>query len=185
MASKENSSVNENCPVSATIRLIGGKYKALLLWHLTGQTLRFNQLHRLVPEATPKMLTQQLRELEEDGLITRTVYPVVPPRVDYSLTALGESLFPILEAMYRWGSALMQDEGLTPACTMTDSPASTAVASTAVASTSASASAQTEPTSHNAPSTACCENNAISSRQNTKKEQESCPSCSCHARLKS
>ena len=112
MASKENPSVNKNCPVSATIRLIGGKYKALLLWHLTGQTLRFNQLHRLVPEATPKMLTQQLRELEEDGLISRTVYPVVPPRVDYSLTALGESLFPILEAMYRWGSALMQDEGL-------------------------------------------------------------------------
>ena len=97
MASKENTSVNENCPVSATIRLIGGKYKALLLWHLTGQTLRFNQLHRLVPEATPKMLTQQLRELEEDGLISRTVYPVVPPHVDYSLTALGESLFPILE----------------------------------------------------------------------------------------
>ena len=92
MASKENPSVNKNCPVSATIRLIGGKYKALLLWHLTGQTLRFNQLHRLVPEATPKMLTQQLRELEEDGLISRTVYPVVPPRVDYSLTALGESL---------------------------------------------------------------------------------------------
>ena len=121
MASKENPSVNKNCPVSATIRLIGGKYKALLLWHLTGQTLRFNQLHRLVPEATPKMLTQQLRELEEDGLISRTVYPVVPPRVDYSLTVLGESLFPILEAMYRWGSALMQDEGLTPACTMTDS----------------------------------------------------------------
>ena len=56
-------------------------------------------------------------------MISRTVYPVVPPRVDYSLTALGESLFPILEAMYRWGSALMQDEGLTPACTMTDSHA--------------------------------------------------------------
>ena len=143
MASKENPSVNKNCPVSATIRLIGGKYKALLLWHLTGQTLRFNQLHRLVPEETPKMLTQQLRELEEDGLISRTVYPVVPPRVDYSLTALGESLFPILEAMYRWGSALMQDEGLTPACTMTDSYST------------------------------------------TKKEQEDCPSCSCHARSKS
>ena len=117
-ASKSHESVNQNCPVSATIRLIGGKYKALLLWHLTGQTLRFNQLHRLVPEATPKMLTQQLRELEEDGLILRTVYPVVPPHVDYSLTPLGESLFPILEAMYKWGSALMKKEGLIPSCSM-------------------------------------------------------------------
>ena len=146
MASKENPSVNKNCPVSATIRLIGGKYKALLLWHLTGQTLRFNQLHRLVPEATPKMLTQQLRELEEDGLISRTVYPVVPPRVDYSLTALGESLFPILEAMYRWGSALMQDEGLTPACTMTDSHAM------AASSTASAPNAVLQ----NTPSAACC-----------------------------
>lgn len=115
-------SKNQNCPVSATIRLIGGKYKALLLWHLTGRTLRFNQLHKLVPEATPKMLTQQLRELEEDGLIQRTVYPVVPPHVEYSLTELGQSLFPILEAMYTWGSALMQKEGLTPECSMTEKP---------------------------------------------------------------
>lgn len=118
----ERLSKNQNCPVSATIRLIGGKYKALLLWHLTGQTLRFNQLHKLVPEATAKMLTQQLRELEEDGLISRTVYPVVPPRVDYSLTELGQSLFPILEAMYSWGSALMEQEGLTPECSMTEKP---------------------------------------------------------------
>ena len=109
---------NENCPVSATLRLIGGKYKALLLWHLTGRTLRFGQLSRLVPEATPKMLTQQLRELETDGLILRTVYPVVPPRVEYSLTELGKSLFPILEAMYAWGSTLMEREGKTPECSM-------------------------------------------------------------------
>lgn len=117
---KSTISRNQNCPVSATIRLIGGKYKALLLWHLTGQTLRFNQLHKLVPEATAKMLTQQLRELEEDGLICRTVYPVVPPRVEYSLTELGQSLFPILEAMYSWGSALMEQEGLIPECSMTE-----------------------------------------------------------------
>lgn len=110
---------NQKCPVSTTIRMIGGKYKAFLLWHLTGQTLRFNQLHRLIPEATPKMLTQQLRELEEDGLIVRTVYPVVPPRVEYSLTVLGKSLFPILEAMYAWGSSLMEQEGIAPECSMT------------------------------------------------------------------
>ncbi|MBQ7841292.1 MAG: helix-turn-helix transcriptional regulator [Lachnospiraceae bacterium] len=116
----KNSSKNENCPVSATLRLIGGKYKALLLWHLTDKTLRFNQLQKLVPEATPKMLTQQLRELEQDGLILRTVYPVVPPRVEYSLTKLGKSLFPILNAMYHWGAALMEKEGLTPECSMTN-----------------------------------------------------------------
>lgn len=110
--------INQNCPVSATLHLIGGKYKALLLWHLTDQTLRFSRLRRLVPEATPKMLTQQLRELEADGLIIRTVYPEVPPRVEYSLTPRGKSLFPILEAMYSWGSDIMKQEGRVPECTM-------------------------------------------------------------------
>lgn len=110
--------INKNCPVSATIRLIGGKYKALLLWHLTNQTLRFSGLRKMVPEATPKMLTQQLRELEEDGLITRKIYPVVPPKVEYSLTERGKSLFPILKAMYDWGALLMQSEGICPDCSM-------------------------------------------------------------------
>lgn len=114
-------STNENCPVSATIHLIGGKYKALILWHLTTGVLRFSELQRLVSEATPKMLTQQLRELEHDGLITREVYPVVPPRVEYALTAEGESLFPILEAMYNWGSKRMRAEGLCPQCSMRES----------------------------------------------------------------
>ena len=111
--------INVNCPVATTLHLIGGKYKALLLWHLSGRVLRFNQLRQLVPEATPKMLTQQLRELEQDGLINRKVYPVVPPKVEYSLTALGESLFPILKAMYEWGSGLMQSPGKCPSCSMT------------------------------------------------------------------
>ena len=111
--------INVNCPVAATLHLIGGKYKALLLWHLSGRVLRFNQLRQLVPEATPKMLTQQLRELEQDGLINRKVYPVVPPKVEYSLTELGESLFPILKAMYEWGSGLMQSHGKCPSCSMT------------------------------------------------------------------
>lgn len=109
---------NMNCPVAATLHLIGGKYKALLLWHLSGRVLRFNQLRQLVPEATPKMLTQQLRELEQDKLINRKVYPVVPPKVEYSLTPLGESLFPILEAMYDWGSRLMRSQGQYPSCSM-------------------------------------------------------------------
>ena len=110
--------VNRNCPVSATISLIGGKYKALLLWHLTGQVLRFNGLRALIPEATPKMLTQQLRELEHDGLIVRTVYPVVPPKVEYKLTPRGQSLFPILQAMYNWGSERMAADGVEPCCSM-------------------------------------------------------------------
>lgn len=110
--------LNLNCPVAATLQLIGGKYKALLLWHLSGKTLRFSELRRLVPEATPKMLTQQLRELEADGLITRKVYPVVPPKVEYSLTQRGESLFPILQAMYVWGSQLLEGEGVCPECSM-------------------------------------------------------------------
>lgn len=114
--------INVNCPVAATLHLIGGKYKALLLWHLSGRVLRFNQLRQLVPEATPKMLTQQLRELEQDGLINRKVYPVVPPKVEYSLTELGESLFPILKAMYEWGSSLMQSQGKCPSCSMTTQP---------------------------------------------------------------
>ncbi len=110
--------LNDNCPVSSTLQLIGGKYKALILWHLSGKTLRFNELHRLVPEATPKMLTQQLRELEGDNLIIRTVYPVVPPKVEYSLTQRGETLFPILQAMYEWGSKEMEQAGVCPHCSM-------------------------------------------------------------------
>ncbi len=109
---------NANCPVAAALKLIGGKYKALILWHLWGKVLRFGELKKQVPEATPKMLTQQLRELEDDGLIARKVYPVVPPKVEYSLTALGESLFPILKAMYEWGSGLMLSEGKIPECSM-------------------------------------------------------------------
>ena len=110
--------LNTNCPVSATLQLIGGKYKALLLWHLSSGVLRFNELRRLVPEATPKMLTQQLRELERDSLITRTVYPVVPPKVEYALTERVSSLFPILQSMYVWGSRLMKEKGQCPHCSM-------------------------------------------------------------------
>ena len=107
------------CPVSHTLGLIGGKYKALLLWRLMEGTQRYSQLRRSVPEATAKMLTQQLREMEADGLIARQVYPVVPPRVEYSLTELGTSLKPILESIYTWGSAALLEKGHTPNCAMT------------------------------------------------------------------
>ncbi len=92
-----------NCPIEATIGLIGGKYKAIILWHLIEKTLRFSQLQRLVPQATAKMLTQQLRELERDGLIERIVYPVVPPKTEYRLTDMGKSLSPILMDLCHWG----------------------------------------------------------------------------------
>ena len=110
--------VTDHCPVSATLDLIGGKYKALILWNLAEKKLRFSQLNKKIPSATAKMLTQQLRELEKDNLITRTVYPVVPPKVEYSLTARGRSLFPILQAMYVWGSELMKEKGQCPHCSM-------------------------------------------------------------------
>lgn len=91
------------CPIYATLDKIGGKWKVAILWHLTGQTLRFGELKRLSVGVTQKMLTQQLRELERDGLIHRQVYAEVPPRVEYSLTPLGRSLIPILKSLYDWG----------------------------------------------------------------------------------
>lgn len=107
-----------NCPVSATLRLIGGKYKALILWHLVPGEKRYGALARLIPQATPKMLTQQLRELEADGLLSRTVYPVVPPHVEYALTPFGQSLKPVLDLMYTWGEAYMAEQGLPISCGM-------------------------------------------------------------------
>ena len=92
------------CPVEATLRLVGGKYKAVILWPLMDAgTLRYHELHRRIPRATDKMLAQQLRELERDGLLRRAVYPVVPPKTEYSLTDFGRSLAPILDEMCRWG----------------------------------------------------------------------------------
>lgn len=109
----------EICPVGATLDLIGGKYKALILWHLAENTLRFSELRKAVPNATPKMLTQQLRELEADTLIHREVYPVIPPKVEYSLTELGRSLLPILVAMRDWGADyLRNNKAQEPCCFM-------------------------------------------------------------------
>ncbi|MDR0819383.1 MAG: helix-turn-helix transcriptional regulator [Oscillospiraceae bacterium] len=108
-----------NCPVDATLRLIGGKYKALILWHLIDSTLRFGELHKLIPQATPKMLTQQLRELEDNNLVVRKVYPVVPPKVEYSLTDFGLSLKPVLVVMFDWGADYLRGNGLEVNCSMT------------------------------------------------------------------
>lgn len=109
---------NDHCPVEATLELIGGKYKALILWHLAQSKLRFSELRKLVSGATPKMLTQQLRELETQKLVHREVFPVIPPKVEYSLTELGKSLMPILVAMRDWGAEYLHGKDITPCCFM-------------------------------------------------------------------
>ena len=108
----------ENCPVAATLELIGGKYKALILWHLAEKKLRFSELKKEIQGATPKMLTQQLRELEASNLIHREVFAVVPPKVEYSLTELGRSLMPILVSMRDWGSSYLRKKSIEPNCCM-------------------------------------------------------------------
>ncbi len=113
------------CPVGVTLDLIGGKYKALILWHLSNGQLRFSQLKKLISHATPKMLTQQLRELEANALIHREVFPVIPPKVEYSLTDLGKSLMPVLIAMRDWGCGFLQSKDLESSCFMTESPLKT------------------------------------------------------------
>jgi len=91
------------CPTEATLAVIGGRWKVPILWNLFKGTLRFGELSRSLPSATQKMLTQQLRELERDGLVLRKVYAEIPPKVEYSLTPLGRSLEPVLLALTEWG----------------------------------------------------------------------------------
>lgn len=91
------------CPVVNTLDIIGGKWKVLILYYLNEETRRFNELQRLLAGITQRMLTLQLRELENDGIVHREVYLQVPPKVEYSLTEFGRTLMPVIEAMHRWG----------------------------------------------------------------------------------
>lgn len=91
------------CAVEATLQLIDGKWKGVILYHLLDGTLRFNEIRRKLASVTQRMLTNQLRELEADGLVSRKVYPEVPPRVEYSLTERGRSLSPVIRELKRWG----------------------------------------------------------------------------------
>jgi len=95
---------SEGCPVEATLEVIGGKWKGIILYHLLTATIRFNELRRLMPGITQRMLTNQLRELEADNLIKRKVYPEVPPKVEYSITEYGKTLAPVIHALQAWGS---------------------------------------------------------------------------------
>ncbi len=92
------------CPVEATLDLIGGKWKGIVLFHLMQGTKRFNELRRLLPAITQRMLTLQLRQLEKDGLLKRKIYKQIPPKVEYSLSDLGKTLTPLLQQLEQWGT---------------------------------------------------------------------------------
>jgi DNA-binding HxlR family transcriptional regulator len=96
-----------NCPVEATLSLIGGKYKPLILWHLVDRPLHYMELQRRIPSATPKMLSQQLHDLAGCGMVHREVIPEKPPKTLYSLTPFGESIIPVLDSMCQWGANYM------------------------------------------------------------------------------
>jgi len=103
MQVKAGSIERANCPVERTLEVIGGRWKVLILRELFQGVKRFNELQRTVNGITQKMLTQQLREMESDGIVHREIYLQVPPKVEYSLTPLGESLKPIIDTMHDWG----------------------------------------------------------------------------------
>lgn len=96
--------ITYRCSIALALAIIGGKWKPLILWHLKDNTLRFNELRRSLGNVTQKILTEQLRQLEEDGLINRQVYPEVPPKVEYSLTNSGYTVIPVLEMLSKWGA---------------------------------------------------------------------------------
>lgn len=100
-----------NCAFEYTLELISGKWKGLILWHLQDGTLRYGEIKKHLGKITQKMLTQTLRALEDDKLITRKVYPVVPPKVEYTITDRGMKLIPIFQQLITWGSDVANNEG--------------------------------------------------------------------------
>jgi DNA-binding HxlR family transcriptional regulator len=96
----------DDCPIRPALKVIGGKWKPVILHHLMQGEKRYGELRRLVPEASKKVLTQHLRDLESDGILARRIYPGVLPKVGYQLTPLGETLKPVMQALCAWGKAL-------------------------------------------------------------------------------
>lgn len=103
-----NSKKIHTCPITACVETVGGKWKQFILTQLKDRTLRFSELQRVIPAVSQKVLTQQLKELELDGIVKRRVYAEVPPRVEYSLTPYGQTLRPVLDALFDWGTGHMK-----------------------------------------------------------------------------
>lgn len=99
---------NLGCPVEAALEVIGKKWRGVILYHLLEQTMRFNEMRRLMPGISQRMLTKQLRELEAHELVSRTVYPEVPPKVEYTLTQKGRTLEPVINELYQWGQRYLE-----------------------------------------------------------------------------
>ena len=117
----KNEAIEETCTVDYAFQRIGGKYKGRLIWALKNRVMRYGELKRYVKGVTPKMLTQALRELEEDGLIQRIVYHEVPPRVEYLLTGEGKELVPFIELLSDWAEKQMKERGI-PSMAKTAAP---------------------------------------------------------------
>ena len=106
-----------HCSVEATLGVLGGKYKAIIVWHLKrAGVMRFSELQKAIPQATAKMLSQQLREMEADGMVNRQLFPVIPPKTEYSLTELGQSSASMIDAMSDWGHLYFKYLGLPDPC---------------------------------------------------------------------
>lgn len=97
------------CPVEAALDMVGGKWKGVILYHLRAETRRFNELRRLIPGVSQRMLTKQLRELEKDRIVNRKIYREIPPKVEYSLTSFGLTLSPIMQALEKWGVEYLEE----------------------------------------------------------------------------
>lgn len=100
---------NFGCPVEAALEAISGKWKGVILYHLQDDTRRFNELRKLIPDVTQRMLTKQLRELEADNIIKRKIYPEIPPKVEYSMTDFGLTLQPVIKSLQKWGIKYIEE----------------------------------------------------------------------------
>ncbi|MEO7489518.1 MAG: helix-turn-helix domain-containing protein [Ferruginibacter sp.] len=107
-----NSNILTKCPMSFTIEMIGGRWKTIILYHLRNEPLRFGQLKKILTLTTEKMLAQQLKQLELDGLVVRNAKDIIPPHVEYYLSESGKTLVPILTSMAEWGKFILNNKGM-------------------------------------------------------------------------